>query len=99
MGKVVSLRAGMMTRIFSNVWGLSFILLIVGFLWGVMRIELVLLVPYYYLVAIFVDLGVYLLVGIIIGRNVRTFHDTRSWLLLLLLALFYLSDRFLASRL
>jgi hypothetical protein len=86
-------------RIFSNIWGIGLGFLIAGLLWGVMRIEFTLLVPYYFMVAIIVDLGVYLLIGIIIGRNVRTFHETRSWLLLLLPALFYISDRFLASRL
>jgi hypothetical protein len=89
----------MKNRILSNIWGIVIGFLIAGLLWGVMRIEFILLVPYYYLVAIFVDLGVYLLVGIMIGRNVRTFHETRSWLLLLLLAIFYISDRFLVSRL
>jgi hypothetical protein len=85
--------------IFSKIWGIGLGFLIAGLLWGILRIEFILLVPYYYLVAIFVDLGVYLLVGIVVGRKVRTFHETRSWLLLLLPALFYISDRFLASRL
>jgi hypothetical protein len=89
----------MKNRILTNIWGIVIGFLIAGLLWGVMRIEFTLLVPYYFMVAIIVDLGVYLLIGIIIGRNVRTFHETRSWLLLLLPALFYISDRFLASRL
>jgi hypothetical protein len=85
--------------IFSKIWGIGLGFLIAGLLWGILRIEFILLVPYYYLVAIFVDLGVYLLVGIVVGRNIGAFHETRSWLLLLLPALFYISDRFLASRL
>jgi hypothetical protein len=89
----------MKNRILTNIWGIVIGFLIAGLLWGVMRIEFTLLVPYYFMVAIFVDLGVYLLVGMMISRNIRTFHETGRWLLLLLPALFYISDRFLASRL
>jgi hypothetical protein len=78
----------MKNRILTNIWGIVIGFLIAGLLWGVMRIEFTLLVPYYFMVAIFVDLGVYLLVGMMISRNVRTFHETGRWLLLLLPALF-----------
>lgn len=82
-----------------NTWGIFFGFLIAGLIWGFLRIEFLLLVPYYYLVAIFVDLGVYLLVGLFFGRHLRVYHDNRIWMLLVLPVCFYLSDRFLASRL
>jgi hypothetical protein len=47
----------MKNRIFSNIWGIGLGFFIAGLLWGVMRIEFTLLVPYYFMVAIFVDLG------------------------------------------
>jgi hypothetical protein len=85
--------------ILSKIWGIGLGFLIAGLLWGVMRIELVLLVPYYYLVAILVDLGVYLLVGLFLGRHLRVYHENRIWMLIVLPVCFYISDRFLASRL
>jgi hypothetical protein len=89
----------MINRFLSSIWGFPVVFFLIGLLWGILRIELILLIPYYYMVAIIVDIGIYLLIGHYIGRKARIFHGKRIWMIFVSPILVYISDRFLAARL
>ncbi len=68
-----------------------------GLLWGIARIELVLLVPYFFLVVYLCDLGVYTIYGYWIGKNLRSLSGNKRWALCLPALLMYAGDRFLSA--
>lgn len=68
-----------------------------GLIWGIVRIELVLLVPYFFLVVYFCDLGVYIKYGNWIGKHLKSLKVNSRWALLLPVLLMYVGDRFLSA--
>lgn len=73
---------------------------LVGLTWGLIRIESILIVPYFYLAVYVLDPVVYVLLGCEIGRRrgASQHRSIGSLLMLLPLAAAYVSDRFLSAR-
>jgi hypothetical protein len=70
-----------------------------GLLWGILRIELILFVPYFYLIWYLFDAGVYLLLGTKIGQYLYGIHAYFLVVSLPFIAVFYIADRFVSHRL
>ena len=71
-----------------------------GLLWGLLRIELVLVVPYFYLIVYIADAVAYALGGSIVGQALgRSAARLRGVQVVLAVTCMYLADRFLSARL
>jgi hypothetical protein len=68
-----------------------------GLLWGIMRIELVLLVPFFFLVVYLFDAAIYTIYGYWIGKRLGSLTENRIWIPLLSPILMYGADRFLSA--
>lgn len=89
-----------MAKLFkSSILGLFITTILAGFIWGVMRIELILLVPFFYMVDFIFDILVYSYAGYLFGRITGRYYYKQAWLVIFLPLLFYASDRFLSPRL
>ena len=82
---------------FRNLYAIFIVSGLVGLFWGIVRIELVLLVPYFFLVVYLCDLGVYTIYGYWIGKNLRSLSGNKRWALFLPALLMYAGDRFLSA--
>jgi hypothetical protein len=82
----------------SNLISLFITVLLVSILWGVIRIELILLIPLFYQVDFLFDILVYGYSGYQFGKVIARYHYKKTWLIVILPLLFYLGDRLLSPR-
>jgi len=85
------------TRFASKPGSIFLFAVITGLTWGLLRIELVLLVPYYYLGVYVFDAVAYVLIGYLIGRYFSP-SQRINLQLLLAIVLVYVFDRFVSPQ-